>query len=124
LGDANPAWDVSASGTSFLLGSDETTVCYTLELTRLVDDAVLAFPERCVERPDDLMPGVYPTDPETIRGRLASCDVPPAGYDEEWCSGLEALRAQSGIESYFVKFTDSCPLTGGPRRGPAGAGCS
>lgn len=91
-----PNWSYEYWSTSYVLAPDETTTCYTLELKRLIDDAVLSYTERCVERPDDVAPGRYETSPEVVRRTLSGCDRAPTGYEQPWCEAYARNCAESG----------------------------
>jgi hypothetical protein len=115
---AEPPWAVGATTTSYVLDIGETPTCYTLELLRLVDDTVLMFDERCVERPNDVIPGIYTTDPEHIGIVLANCSSAPPGYEQERCDAMEALCETNG--ALCEEFADECSMTGGAGGGGSG----
>ena len=80
------AWSWNGASAGFEPDAAQTSVCYVLELQRLSDGFVHRFEERCLERPEDLDPGIYPAPDQDIAAVLASCDAPPEGYEGPWCS--------------------------------------
>lgn len=120
-GDAEPPWNLGGPNASYTLGPDEVTTCYTLELLRLVDDEVLTLDERCVDRPEDIIPGLYALESEEIQSAIGYCENAPPGYEEEWCAYAERICADGGGEKYCVRAM-SCEVVG--TGGSAGAGGS
>jgi hypothetical protein len=120
-----PAWTYADFTTSYVLDDDETTTCYSLELLRLVDDTVISVGERCVDRPEDIVPGTYVTSDEVIEGTLAGCDAPPEAYEEPWCRVMEERCQTQMIEAVCTRFEQHCPTLGaGGSSGAAGSGGS
>jgi hypothetical protein len=117
---ADPPWAVGSVGTTYFLDMDETTTCYTLELRRLVDDAVLALGERCVERPADIVLGTHPTDPEHVGAVLAYCSAAPPGYEEQRCDAMRSLCSANA--ALCARVAEECPMIGDGGAGGADTG--
>jgi len=95
------------------MGESQDSVCYILELRRLVDGVVIHNARRCVARPADFADvGIFESDKATIANTLSLCDVPPTGYEGQWCSA----RGCTG------KTTDECRICGAVVPGAGGAG--
>jgi MYXO-CTERM domain-containing protein len=95
-GDDDPAWSYPLAA-QLEMGEPDDSICYALELRRLVDGVVHRYPERCVERPADFGDiGLFPTSSAVIAETLASCDAPPSGYLSEWCSAHACVGKTTG----------------------------
>jgi MYXO-CTERM domain-containing protein len=125
-GAIDPAtpWSWDSGDTRFELGEAEDSVCYVLELKRLVDDSVQTFASRCVERPDSFTPGVHPTPDEDIAEVLAGCDGPPDGYEKAWCEARRDGCETSPDEPWCSEFAARCAMigTGGAAGAPSVGG--
>jgi hypothetical protein len=125
--DVEPAWAIGDVQTSYVLASEGASTCYTLELLRLADDTVVTFPERCLDRPDELVPGLYDASAETIDVTLSRCEAPPPGFEEPWCARFEPLCSDDDPQNdrYCTTYEASCdarvPGTGGSGSGGAGS---
>jgi hypothetical protein len=116
---ADPPWSVGTLA-SYTLEIGEITTCYTLELLRFVDDEFLTPGERCVDRPNTVIPGIYTTDPQQIGSIVASCDDAPDGYETERCDALESLCMLDHV--HCMRFTEECATGGVGGSGPGGTG--
>lgn len=107
-------WSFNGHSAGFTLEAAEDSVCYVLELQRLVDGSVQTFEERCLERPATFTPGLHPNPEENIEGVLASCDAPPDGYVDEWCAGRSGhCLGDAPNASYCERFAELCSDVGG-----------
>lgn len=105
-------WNGGSAG--YELDETEETTCYVLELQKLADGSVQTFEERCLERPDTFTPGLQPNPEENIAAVLATCDAPPDGYTDLWCSARSAqCLGDTPSAPYCDRFAELCSDDGG-----------
>jgi MYXO-CTERM domain-containing protein len=120
--DVGVPWSWNGASTGFELAATEDSDCYVLELQRLVDGVIQTFEERCIERPGTFTPGLHPTPDESIAGVLATCDAPPAGYEDAWCEARSAL-CEGSTDAWCAGHAELCADIGaGGAGGASGSG--
>jgi MYXO-CTERM domain-containing protein len=118
--DPVTTWSWHQAHTEVELNVTDDSVCYVLELKRLVDDSVQTFEERCVEQPDDFTSGLRTTPEDDIAQVLRVCHEPPAGYEGAWCEARRETCEVSPDEVWCAAFTERCAAIG--TGGTAGVG--
>lgn len=118
-GQPDPEWQFDAADAP-QTEDIASSVCYTLELLRLVDGTVHSYEQRCVERPADFEPiGIFPVDPAAITMALQRCDTPPIGEDAAWCSANAAV-CSTNFPDKCATYTRLCSAGTGGRSGSGG----
>jgi MYXO-CTERM domain-containing protein len=107
-------WSWNGGSAGFVLDEAEDSTCYVLELQKLVDGTVLTFEERCLERPDTFTPGLHPNPEENILSVLATCEAPPDGYVDQWCTArANHCLGDAPNAVYCERFAELCADDGG-----------